>query len=751
MKRLAIGLMLILAVSLITPVTGSYSAEKDVPGNDQKNVESGRKLEFENIVVKSTRENGFVERKHNETATQSTVTKEAISLSGGPGQSSYFKALDLLPSINVESADPYGFSASPTSIRVRGQQAIGMSTMVGGVPVWGIQSPGPRQDMFDLENFQSITLYRGGVPPDKGLGGMDTAGALDIEILKPTDTFGMRVHQGAGSYGFLRSFVRLDSGKLPTDTKFFISGSHTTANKWKGDGGAPAYRDHVSFGIEQPVSSRVKTELYFDYNVEKMYSYRGLTYAQTKDLSQYRNLDYNPVITGRAAADGNYYGFNWNKAENYNLIGAISIEPTATTLITFRPYYWSENKPAWSGKNPIPGTATPGISKWENNFDRVGGVLEYKTLLAGTNVKIGYWFESFNFPITETYYGLQNGSLVYNRTLFAEPDGRGLINSPYLRVTRDFGKDLHVDLGLRYLCLQAPGVTGRLSTSSATDPDNNYHGITNREWLPYAGVSYSLTPNASIYTSYGRNYAYPHGWPNVFSNYIAAKAAYTAAGVNMQYLVDNVKLVTSDNYELGLRFNGKRFYVTPALFYADYRNKLFSVYDPTVAQTIRQSIGKSRVYGTELEVGVTPIDNLSIYGSFSYNKSEITEDFKTATNTVIAAKGKQTPDTPEILAKLAVTYNLFGVEISPIAKFVDSRFGDVLNSERIPSYWVFDLDLKYSLPPFLGLKDVTLGINVQNLFDRSYIGAISSFDDTAKGSYMVGAPRTIVGSVAARF
>ena len=142
--------------------------------------------------------------------------------------------------MNMETSDPYGFFFSPISMRVRGQQAIGMSTMIEGIPIWGIQRPGPRLDIFDLENVQSITLYRGGSPPDKGLGGMDTAGALDVGLVKPADTFGGIAKQSAGSYDFLRTFVRVDSGKLASGTKFFSPGLPARPTNGRGRETAPS-------------------------------------------------------------------------------------------------------------------------------------------------------------------------------------------------------------------------------------------------------------------------------------------------------------------------------------------------------------------------------------------------------------------------------------------------------------------------------------------------------------------------------
>ena len=100
--------------------------------------------------------------------------------------------------------------------------------MIEGIPVWGIQQPGPRLDTFDLENFQSITLYPGAAPPDKGLGGMNTAGAIDIGMLKPSSTFDATIKQSFGSFDLMRTYARIDSGNLPTGTAFFISGSTTS-------------------------------------------------------------------------------------------------------------------------------------------------------------------------------------------------------------------------------------------------------------------------------------------------------------------------------------------------------------------------------------------------------------------------------------------------------------------------------------------------------------------------------------------
>src|SRR5262245_44296920 len=76
---------------------------------------------------------GFVERAREESATQSTVRKSAITLLGTAAQSNILKPLDLLPSLHVETPDPYGLSSrQPWNLRIRGQAGIGTGTMVEG-------------------------------------------------------------------------------------------------------------------------------------------------------------------------------------------------------------------------------------------------------------------------------------------------------------------------------------------------------------------------------------------------------------------------------------------------------------------------------------------------------------------------------------------------------------------------------------------------------------------------------------------
>jgi iron complex outermembrane receptor protein len=135
------------------------------------------------------------------------------------------KALDLIPSVNGQNADPYGMAAnqppSNQAVRIRGESASSSGTpgsirTIEGIPLTG--APGGGASILDLENSDGLTIYRGAIPPNRGLGWANIAGNLDIAMLKPAEKFGLFAKQSYGSFDFNRTFARIDSGRLATDT-----------------------------------------------------------------------------------------------------------------------------------------------------------------------------------------------------------------------------------------------------------------------------------------------------------------------------------------------------------------------------------------------------------------------------------------------------------------------------------------------------------------------------------------------------
>ncbi|GAB6163949.1 hypothetical protein JCM12298_31090 [Desulfothermus naphthae] len=151
--------------------------------------------------------------------TGATVTKKGMELLGTPAKTSVYSTLDILPGLNVESNDPYGLSGK--DIRIRGIKGYFTGMTVEGIPNYWIMPIGSREDIYDLENMESVSLYKGASPADLGTGSGNRGGSIELRLRRPEDRPGVELSQSLGSKNFVRTFLRIDSGKLPWRTKLF--------------------------------------------------------------------------------------------------------------------------------------------------------------------------------------------------------------------------------------------------------------------------------------------------------------------------------------------------------------------------------------------------------------------------------------------------------------------------------------------------------------------------------------------------
>jgi iron complex outermembrane receptor protein len=79
-----------------------------------------------------------------------------------------------------------------------------------------------------------------------------------------------------------------------------------------------------------------------------------------------------------------------------------------------------------------------------------------------------------------------------------------------------------------------------------------------------------------------------------------------------------------------------------------------------------------------------------------------------------------------------------------LVKWIGSRYGDITNTQKTPSYTVVDATVRYTgKTAQLGKYEIALSL--VNLFDKRYISSISAADDGSANSawYYPGAPRTV--------
>ena len=210
-------------------------------------------------------------------------------------------------------------------------------------------------------------------------------------------------------------------------------------------------------------------------------------------------------------------------------------------------------------------------------------------------------------------------------------------------------------------------------------------------------------------------------------------------------MADQLKPEEADNYDLGVRFDFDKFYIAPSVYYVKYKNRIIPFPDPTNPNIIySRNAGKADAYGAELELGIVPVRRVSIYTSFSYNKAKFKDESFFDGNTRFNIKDKTVPDTPKYMVKLGGRFELMGFRISPSVQYIGSRYGNLINTEKVSSYTLVNLNVQRRI-----YKGIDLLVDVVNLTDKKYVGRIST--GTTSGTYYAGAPFTISVGLSGRF
>ena len=692
------------------------------------------------------------------------VTKESIENRVGPGQTNPYKALDMLSSVHTGQVDSYGLSLDQNSFRIRGLYADTFSRLaltLDGVPQVVNVGQGAMGSTIDMENIGYMSLQAGAPSADSGLGFGNNAGSLDMSLIRPKDNFEMSFKQSLGTDEFYRTFIRVDSGKFANGAKMFVSASHSSADKWRGDG--DQQRDNIELALTLPIKD-VKIEALYAHNDIKRNDYRGLTYAQSQNLDKYYEYDFDTALSGKGGANDKYY-YDFNKQHfTEDLVQFELSAPIFGGKFSFKPYYIYTDGYRYASS----GQATSQIVKTEMTQNQYGAVAKYEKNILDTDATFGYWYQSIESippPTAQKNYTInKNGSLIFSSWGMLNDVGERITHSPFVNLKKKYG-DLELTGGIRYLSFKMPEIQGYnltgLGDISADDavsrasknPNMHVNAVTFSEWLPSVALGYKINSQMDLTASYKRGVASPWQGP-LWSTFNSNSATFLAKGITLQNIWDKMEMETSDHYDLGLKIKGENWSLEPTVYYVKYDNKQVTAYDPVVKLTYYQSNAKAEGQGVELSGVYAFNSNLQFEGAISYNELNFTQNLTTGGGAKVASDGNQVPDAPKILAKAALNAKIGDYFVIPAVRYVDKRYGDILNKESIDAYTTVDLTFGITKKKLWAFKDVTASINMQNLMNQKYIGIIKNdLDDTASGAttYYQGAPFSAVATISMKF
>lgn len=689
--------------------------------------------------------------------TKHTISSSTINKQGGAEQTNFHKSLSLIPGVDVSNSDPYG---AKTSLRIRGKSHSShgrIGETLEGLPVKGI---GPGKSInIDLENMESISVSKGAIAANEGLGFGTDVGIIDLKLQRPKEEFGGKVKQSFGSYNFKRTFVRADSGNLGDAVKLFVSGSYSDADKWKGQGQSPDGNTSLTFGVSSTEQQKIQWEIFGHHTKTQLHDYIALSYDESKDLKNNYKKDFRPSLTG--TDDDQYYDYNREKFETNMLFGKLSVPVSDNGKIEFKPYYSTEK-----GYKLFSGGTNKTI-KWLIEHDTYGATFDYKHQFKNTDMVLGYWqgiHEPPGPPTSQKRHDSDN-NLEFDKWTRLVKATKHVFKSPYLQLNH-YLENTEISAGLRYMDLSTPKLqfykTAGLKDDDykgalAQNPDkwvslksDNYKFL-----LPNIGVTHRASESTTIRTSLGRNY----NTPTMIGGSIPGLVGKGVSQETITGLLNSIKPQFSNNLDVGLNYQTDKFYIAPTLFYSSLKNKSDSIYDPDIDLTYTQNRGQAISYGFESAMGYHWSDALSTSFSLTYNKFEYTKNIPKTATKVVEAKGNQIPNTPKIIASATADWNITNdVILSPTVHYTGKRYADVLNENSVNAHTLVDLSIAKAWKLGSG-KTLSLQSQLINVFDKHYISDVTTPNDATpeiarritSNYYYVGAPRTFTVSVQLEF
>jgi iron complex outermembrane receptor protein len=249
--------------------------------------------------------------------------------------------------------------------------------------------------------------------------------------------------------------------------------------------------------------------------------------------------------------------------------------------------------------------------------------------------------------------------------------------------------------------------------------------------LPNVGVSYDFTSNNTVYASYAETLSAPR----------------TDDLYDLK--TPNPDPEKAHAFDLGWRYQSPTLMLSLAGFYNKFSNRIERANDEAAQIFYSVNIGDVKLKGIDGQVGFKPTDYLSTYASISYQNSELQNDIPGGTNgALLATKGMALYEAPKWQGAVRVQWDITETLTAGIqGKFVGDRWTNLTNTEKAPSYSLWDLDVRYKLP---FLKQTSLQLNVRNLFDERYLGDLA-VNPSGTGQGQPGYPREFIISLKAEF
>lgn len=675
-----------------------------------------------------------------------------------PG-SSPIRAIEKLPSVNIQSADPFGAYEWSTRVTIRGFNQNQLGFNLDGIPL-GDMTYGNHNGLHISRAASGDNIGRTVV--SQGSGSITTqstnnlGGTLEFFTVDPADVLGVTASATYGDSNTARGFVRVAVGS-EDGPRAFVSGQYGTADKWKGEGkqrqwmvsakgvlplGAAtldAYITHSDRAEQdyQDLSLEMINRLGYDWD-----NFGPSNYAlavQVADIGANRGdsgtTPLNPAAgtvypAPIASLDDAYYDASGLRRDTLGALGlSVPLGDTATFKVKGY-YHKNEGQGTWGTPYVNSPTGVPmAVRTTEYAIDRYGVFGNIEADLAFNHINVGAWFENNDFNQARRFYA-------YTSRTVAGQDHLKFMRNPFFtqwdidfntKTIQYFVQD-EIKLGQAKLSLGWKGFKVDNHAAPIVAGGRTAGDLSTEDWFqPHVGVNYDFGSGIEAFA----------GFSSVTRAFVSSTTSgpFSSTQVGFDAIKPLLKPEASDTYEVGLRFGSGGFHGVLAGYYVNFRNRLLTI--PTSvgivgAANALQNVGSVRAQGIEAS-GEYRMGPWTLYGSYSYNDNTYRDDVVIRTTdtlgnpviTTIPTASKTVVDSPRHLAHGEVSYDDGARFFRVAANYMSKRFFTYTNDKWVDGRTLIDVAAGFRFGegdkhPF------EVQFNITNLFDLNYVSTIGS-------------------------
>ena len=639
--------------------------------------------------------------------------------------------LSLTPSVTMTSDAGNGIGY--TSLRIRGTDPSRINITANGIPMNDAESAQLYWvNMGDFaSSVQSMQIQRGVGTSTNG------AGAFGATLNMQTENVGMEPFVGidlsGGSYYSHKETLRFGTGLLGghwgiqgrlsnIGSKGYLDRASTKLNSyflqagWFGDNTMVKF---ITFnGVEETYHAWNYTSKYEQALYGRTYNSCGEYYDEEGNTRYYDNQT------------DNYHQQNYQLIWNQRLCDVLNLN--AALHYTRGDGYYEEYKRKRTlleyDLDPQETWAKSDLvrqKKMLNDFYGVVASLNYNnhqnlqaTLGGGWNKYDGDHFGYVTW-VKSPVAALQPNHKYY------DDNAKKTDFNVYGKVTYDFvpGLNAYVDLQYRHVGIRMVGPTDEINWDTnkriVYDMKESYDFFN-----PKFGLNYDITSNHKVYASY----AIAHKEPtrNNFQNSLNAE-------------LDQPKAERLNDLEVGYKYQSQLFTAGANLYWMDYKDQFVLTGEiDKIGEAITRNVPDSYRLGVELEAALKPIDWFRWDVNATWSKNRVKGITVQLMDGGVADLGNQPlAFSPNFILNNILTFNYRGAKASVQSQYVSEQYmtntgfksyqthddnGQLVDvGMMLDGHFTTNVDLSYNFQlPKLGIKDVTVGLTLYNLFSAKF-------------------------------